>query len=316
MRRSTIQELATRANVSVTTVSRVFNGHPHTNPNTIERVKKIAREINYIPKGVARRQRVAVILPKFEENRINNYTSSLLLAIGQYCSENGIHFQIITSDCLNLLDEYYIDCAISLTSRLENVENYSNTKFIYINTIPPGAAGVRSENYKAIKKAVQYLADYGRKRQAIVLPLTTALNVKERIAAFNKAINEVGLQEDECAVIELPNHKEFEVFSKHVRRIKADGIIIGGENMSLTANYYLSLLNLKVPEDVSLISFEAPNFSEFLTPPHTTIKQNFEQMVKDAFKMLDAAMKCKLDKNANIVVPCEFIERESVARLK
>jgi LacI family transcriptional regulator len=75
-------------------------------------------------------------------------------------------------------------------------------------------------------------------------------------------------------------------------------------------------LELKVPEDISLISFEAPNFSEFLTPPHTTIKQNFEQMVKDAFKMLDAAMKDKLDKNANIVVPCEFIERESVTRLK
>ena len=316
MKRSTIQELAAKANVSVTTVSRVFNGHPHTNPDTIQRVKKIARQINYIPKGVSKRQRIAVILPKFEENKINNYTSSLLLSIGQYCSENGIHFQIITADCLNLLDEYYIDCAISLTSRLENVEKYSNTKFIYINTIPPGAPGVRSENYMAIKRAVEYLAGYGRKKQAIVLPLTSALSAKERIAAFRQAVLEAGLSEDECAVIELPMHKEFEVFSKHVRRIKANGIIIGGESMPLTINYYLSLLNLKVPEDVSLVSFESPNFSEFLTPPHTTIKQNFEQMVKEAFKMLDAAMKGKLDADANIVVPCEFIERESACQLK
>jgi LacI family transcriptional regulator, galactose operon repressor len=307
MRKTSIKELATKANVSVTTVSRVFNGHPHTNAKTAKLVKKLAREINYIPKSAARQYRVAVIISKLDENQINNYTSTLLMEIGNYCSEKSIHFQIIPENCLNLLDEYYIDYAISLVSNLSNIKQYSRTKFIFINTIPDGGSGVRSDNFESISHAVEYLVGHGRKRLAIVLPKNSTV---ERITAFQLALDKVGLAQEKCVVIELFGQQEFEIFSKHIRHSNVDGLIIGGESMPMQICYFLDLLKLKVPDDISVISYEVPNFSKFLLPPHTTIKQNFKALVEEAFAMLKDTKKVKTDNN--VIIPCEFIERESV----
>ena len=304
MKKTSIKELAAKANVSVTTVSRVFNDHPHTNAKTAQLVKKLAREINYVPKSAARQHRVAVIISKLDENQINNYTSTLLTEIGNYCSENSINFQIIPENCLDLLDEYYIDYAISLISNLRNIAKYSRTKFIFINTIPPGECGVCSDNFESIQLAVEYFAAHNRKRLAIVLPKNSTI---ERIDAFHQALDKLGLDQDKCTSIELLGQHEFEIFSKQIRRFNLDGLIIGGESMALQICYFLNLLQLKVPDDISIISYEVPNFSKFLVPPHTTIKQDFKGLVREAFALLK-----KTKKRDNIIIPCEFIERESV----
>ncbi len=312
MKKTTIAELAEKANVSVTTVSRVFNGHPYIKAETADLVKKIARDINYIPKSAAHVRRVALIIHEFRENIINNYSASLMMMFGDYCAKNGISFQIITSNCLDLLDEYYIDYSISTTPKLKNISKYRNTKFVFINTIPPGQSGVRSENYETIRHAVRYLVERGCKRPAIVLPLAPSINIFERKDAFNRAARELKIPQSDFAVIELDYRRnEFEDFSKAIRRIDADGLIIGGEAMPMKICYFLGLLNIRVPADMSVISYEAPGFSEFLMPPHTTISQDFGKLVSEAFKMLDKFPGAG-DGEEEVMVPCGFIERDSV----
>src|SRR5688572_3878406 len=50
----TIKELAMRAGVSHSTVSRALNNHPALARETVERVQKLARELNYVPSHFAR----------------------------------------------------------------------------------------------------------------------------------------------------------------------------------------------------------------------------------------------------------------------
>ena len=311
MRKTSIKELAAKANVSVTTVSRVFNGHPHTNAKTAELVKKLARELNYIPKSAGRRQCVAVILADMDENPINNYSGSLLMEIAIYCSKNNLSYQVIPGDGLHLLDEYYMDYAISLTGVLDDISKYTKTKFVFINTIPPGETGVKSDNFTPIKQASEYLFERGRRRQAIVLPDANAVSLKERIAAFEASVKNLGIPREHCAVIELCKMDDFENFSKKMRNFAIDGLIVAGEAMPLQISYFLDLLNLKVPADVSVISYEVEHFSQYLIPPHTTIKQDFKTLVAKAFKMLMSKDAGK--RKGDVIVPCSFIERDSVS---
>ena len=50
----TIKDIAKRAGVSVTTVSRALNGYKDIRPETRERILRIAEEMNYRPNAVAR----------------------------------------------------------------------------------------------------------------------------------------------------------------------------------------------------------------------------------------------------------------------
>jgi DNA-binding LacI/PurR family transcriptional regulator len=246
-----------------------------------------------------------------DENPINNYSGSLLMEIAIYCSKNNLSYQVIPGDGLHLLDEYYMDYAISLTGVLDDISKYTKTKFVFINTIPPGETGVKSDNFTPIRQASEYLYERGRRRLGIVLPNAKAVSLSERIAAFEESVKNLEIPQDHCAVIELCKMDDFENFSKKMRNHAIDGLIVAGEAMPLQISYFLDLLNLKVPADVSVISYEVEHFSQYLIPPHTTIKQDFKTLVEKAFKMLMSKDAGK--RKGDVIVPCSFIERDSVS---
>jgi DNA-binding LacI/PurR family transcriptional regulator len=63
------------------------------------------------------------------------------------------------------------------------------------------------------------------------------------------------------------------------------------QEMALRASAALRELGVRCPEDVSLITYEVDDVSEFLNPPHTTLDFNYEQLAHIAIQELSDLIK-------------------------
>ena len=54
MERTTIRDVAKKAGVSITTVSKALNDYSDVNPETRQRIREIAEELNYVPNAAGR----------------------------------------------------------------------------------------------------------------------------------------------------------------------------------------------------------------------------------------------------------------------
>ena len=71
-----------------------------------------------------------------------------------------------------------------------------------------------------------------------------------------------------------------------IDNVKPTAIIAEGEGRGVLVDYALKSLNVKVPEDISLITFESEDTSKYMYPEHTTVCQDFEELGKGAAQLL------------------------------
>jgi LacI family transcriptional regulator len=106
--------------------------------------------------------------------------------------------------------------------------------------------------------------------------------------------------------------KPVEVIGKLLKNNQADSMIIAGEDMLYPVNYALDILRYKIPEDISVISYENRMISEYMIPPHTAIAQDFDSLADNALRLADKALDGTLESDTRILVPGKLIIRESV----
>ena len=108
-------------------------------------------------------------------------------------------------------------------------------------------------------------------------------------------------------------HSPVETVTKLIRNHAPEAVIIGGEDMLLPVNYALSLTGIRIPHDLSVISYENIMTSEYMDPPHTTIAQDFDRLACEAITLAAAVIEGeKVPANTNLLIPNFLIERESV----
>jgi len=110
------------------------------------------------------------------------------------------------------------------------------------------------------------------------------------------------------------NHSVLKAITK-ICKNNPTSLIICGEDAVMEAVYSLYLLNKKIPDDISVISFENKYISQFLTPPHTTIFQNFEKIGEDVVEIAKKLINGEKIKEKNVVIRNTLIERESVKKI-
>ena len=71
-------------------------------------------------------------------------------------------------------------------------------------------------------------------------------------------------------------------------------------------------MNLRIPEDLSVISYENNYASAYMVPPHTTVAQDFTRLAEHAVNLALEALEGQVISDRHIEVPNSFIERDSV----
>ncbi len=313
MKKTRLTDLAAELGCSVAAVSYALNDRPGVSEKLRERVRELVRERNYEPL----RPRIAVLMTDAGLS-LGFYMFSLLNSLRGEAKRRGHQLLIVSRNDLSLLEDRMVSGALSLDFMHEIGRLFpklKNMPLVCLNDLPntlENVSTVHSDDEEGIRRALDYLVDCGHRR--IGLFCAASLSGDDRLKPF-LAYRRFGT-EVELHVEPLEFHHKSTVACRMEAMLehKVTAILVSGERYGMEAYGALARLGKRIPEDVSVIGWENPGFSEHQIPPMTSLEQDFRGIASAAFDMLEK--KIRGEQTGNIFIPYKFHIRESVRNLK
>lgn len=290
---ATIEEVATAAGVSRSTVSRVVNGSTAVSPEALESVNRAIAELNYVPNRAARslasRQThaIALIVP---EDTTRFFGDPFFAAI-----VSGINSRLSRSDYVLNLFIASDDPGDKTTSYVRSgavdgaiiVSHHTSDMFIdrIASAVPVVYGGrpvhererdyfVDVDNVHGARDATTYLIESGHTRLATIAGPTTMPAGIDRLQGFREALAAFGLEEVGVAEGDFT----VETGADAMRQLldsgaRPDAIFIASDLMAQGAMMVLDKEGLRVPEDVAIVGFDDSPIATKMIPPLTTMRQ-------------------------------------------
>ena len=334
----TLESIAKELDISISTVSRVLNGKSkkyRISKNTTESVLKIAKKHNYQPNQLARSLRlnrshtIGLIIPDVS----NPFFAKIVRYIEKSARDNGYSVIVTNSDdnteieksSLQFLTNRKIDGLIispvgkeseHITKAISwNIPIVLIDRYFQDLNLP----FVGSDNFKGSFEATDYLIQNGHTRIAFIQGIKSTTVNQDRVNGFIEAFNKNQIPLDSSLIV----GKNFGEQNGYVEtRILLNlqnkpTVIFAARNLiSLGALKALYEENFKVPEDMSLISFDDQPYSNFLATPMTTVAQQSQEIGSIAFNLLMDKMESDSSRELpKILLPTKLIERDSVKKI-
>jgi LacI family transcriptional regulator len=99
-------------------------------------------------------------------------------------------------------------------------------------------------------------------------------------------------------------------------KVPPTALFVVNNQMTIGALHALGELGVRIPEDLSLISFDDMEWYSFINPPLTTVEQSPYLMGKTAGEMLLQKINHKRSNPKKVVIPSHLITRNSTAKIK
>lgn len=332
---TTLKNIANQAGVSIPTVSRVLNGkskHYRISEETQSLILKVAKELNYSPNQLARGLRLkrTNTLGYITPDISNPFFSNIARVVEKYARRLGYSIILcdseentdIEEDSIQLLMNRKIDGLIisPVGQTIEHLKEAfnKNIPIVLIDRYFPDLdfPYVASDNYKGAFDATTYLLESGHSRIAYIQGLKNTSPNNERVNGFKNAHKPFRIIPDESLIVgnnfgEENGYMEMKLLLK--RNHKPSAVFAGSNLISLGALRALAEENLKVPDDISMISFDDQPYSKFLATPMTTVAQSGSQIGQLATKILiDIIESNKQFEPKGILLPTNLIKRDSV----
>ncbi|MBG9565518.1 substrate-binding domain-containing protein [Brevibacillus agri] len=329
----TIADVAKKAGVSKTTVSRILNGHlEHATEETRERILAVIRELDYRPNALARglKQSKTNVLGIVLSNLQNPFWARVLEGVEDACRSMGYSLMICNSNEDPDLEEEYIKGlqmrqvdGIIINPTMKNFALYEallNYKFpvVAVNRKMSGLEVdmVVMDNIKGSTLAINQLWENGRRNIAIMLyPFEGVSPRIERIEGYKQALRNNGAEIRDNLIQVVPEKKGLikEATKELIRKSPdIDAIFSTNNMMTLEILEAIKELNLRVPDDIALIGYDETVWSKHLDPPLTTVSQPAFEMGELAAKSLIKKIQSKRStKPKTTVLEPELIIRRS-----
>jgi len=335
---SNLKEVAKKANVSITTVSRVINGSDKVNPKTSERVKKVMTMLDYQPNRVAQRLRavngrsklLGLIIPDIK----NQFYSNIVRGIEDVAYGNDYAVILCNSDENPNKERFYLEVlksesvdGIILPPILqfgEEIENIMKTGIpIVCFDRKLGKKNVDTvviDNEMGGYIATTHLIEKGHKHIAILTSSILFSSFSERQKGYERALKENGIEVDKRFIQEgdpRSSDNAKVLTSKLINLENPPTAIFATNNlMTLGAIEAINEQNLKIPEEISLIGFDDISWAKAITPPLTVVKQPAYEMGKKAAELFFRKVEDKSSEPVEVVMEPSLIIRQSTAAPK
>ena len=323
----TLKELAEKIGVSRTTVSRVMSGNAEKyriSEKTVKKVKAAAEHYGLMPNQVALNLRlqktdtIGLLIPDIANPFFANLAQGVeeeLRAHGKMlllCNSNentDLEAETLTNIVRRQIDGLLV-APVGLSG--DHFKALSGKPIVFIDRyfhdldIPH----VSTDNHAGAYKATRYLLDRGHERIACIQGLRATVSNQDRVKGYEQALNEKGLNPKTLGdgfTIENGYQSTLEVLDKAER---PTAIFTLNNLIAVGALQALREKNIKVPEEVSLISFDEQPYFALTSPPVTTIRQPVKQIAKEAVQKL--LVRLKGETTSSLMIQPEIIERKSV----
>ncbi|WP_432824828.1 LacI family DNA-binding transcriptional regulator [Dactylosporangium sp. CA-092794] len=293
-RAAVMNDVARLAGVSHQTVSRVLNDHPSVSPATRERVLEAVRQLNYRPNAMARglagrRSRVVGVV---SFDTILYGPASTLLGIERAARAAGYGVSIVTLE--------HVDHA-GMVSALSALADQSVAGVVVIapqtaaaaalHNMPLGMAAVAVESdvggeipaisvdqVTGARMAVQHLIELGHRRVWHLSGPRDWLETHGRIEGWRTALAEAGLAAPKLMTGDWSARSGYAAGLELAARGDVTAVFAGNDQMALGMMRAFHERGIHVPDDVSIVGFDDIPEAEFLSPPLTTIRQDFDEV--------------------------------------
>lgn len=330
---ATIKDVAKKAGLSVSTVSRFLNNHPYISDEKKRKIEIAMQEMDYKPSAVAQQMRgfktyrIGVLVSRITNHFIANLIDSIEVTGRKY----GYSILIIQNhdgkdeekNCLELLRKKIIDGLILCT--IENdtkvVESYLKYGPILIcNTYCKDTKipSIRIDDKYATYEAVSYLISQGHKKIAYCTggEFTDTSHGSQRNFGFKNAMKNFGLNIDNNFI-----YKFIHTFEDG-QRVAMDlvntepserptAIFTGSDEVACGVVDCLMKNNVKVPNDIAVIGFDNQKMSSYMSVPITTVNQPVENLGQLTMEYLLSFIDGKSYEYDENKLSTQLIKRES-----
>lgn len=331
-RPTTIKDVAKKAGVSISTVSRVINDSKPVTNEVKQRVLDVIKETGYVPNPLARSlvtkksQLIGVIVPEvtdtFAAEVLNGieeiskmYDYDILLA--NTYSEKDLEVKNI-----NLLRAKQVEGIVMISWDIDKdvvgLLEDSGIPAVYISktTRDFDIYNVSINNNSAVKDMTNFLLDRGHKK-IVLLNTTFQTNLAdERLTGYRDAIVGRGLKVNEGFIKSCgPTFDDGYMAVKEMLESKmdVDAIFATSDEVAIGAINACFDLGYKVPEDISVVGFYDIEFSKMCRPKLTTVKQPLYDMGAVAIRMIIKMVKGIEIDEKKVELPYTISDRDSVA---
>ncbi|MBE1301244.1 MAG: LacI family DNA-binding transcriptional regulator [Alteromonadaceae bacterium] len=336
--KATSFDIAHEAGVSQSTVSRALRDSPLVSIETRERIKAIAKELNYkVDKNASnlRQQQsstLALLLfedPTSDDSMINPFFLSMLGSITRATAKAGydllISFQQFSNDWhADFEDTHKADGIILLgygdfldyRDKLEKLEQ-QNTHFVRWGALEEHNPGVvvGSNNYQGGYNITNHLIDRGRKHFVFIGGADNhSPEFLARFNGFNDALSERGILKPGQTA------KHWDAISTETSGYnvckalldsgeKVDAIVCASDLIAIGVLSAMKESSYNVPDDIAIVGYDDIPLARFTSPPLTTVKQNTILAGEILVETLIAKIEGRHAKN--VLIDADVILRES-----
>lgn len=326
-------DVAARAGVSHTTVTRYFRQPQLLAPETRQRVERAVRELRYVPNAMAQSLRsgqsrtVALALPDIT----NPFYTTLARGITDVARQQDYTVIFGNTDeeprqeqvFLEMLLSRRVDGLILAPARggadhLLQLQQHQ-VPVVLIDRLAPQLWGyadvVRADTYEGARLLTAHLLEQGYRDIAFVGPRLSLSSLSERLTGYKQAMRDAALEERLML-------GQFEISAEldHTEELLRDGelpqaMVLANNVIALRVMQALRRMGIDIPGRVALGCIDEVAVAQLLDPPLTTVAQPNEEMGAVAMQMLLERMADPNIPARDRVLATELIVRGSSIRV-
>ena len=301
---STLSEVARKAGVGTTTVSRVINGGQGVDPTTLERVQRAIRTLGYMPNQAARilkgdrTRAIGFVIPSIADP----FFASCAEAAQAVARKNDSLLIVLTTqndakaemEAVQVLMRHRVDGFVIAPSDSDNAPLRDLVRRIPVPVVAldrpikgSRACAVLADNFKGAEMATRHLIEHGYKRIACLTGEPNLYTIQERIRGYRETMEAARM---ECLIdTSVIDH---ETAAKALqqglfRGKKAPDAIFTLKNSATIAIFeVLQKHKVAVPKKVALLGYDDFQLAETVRPSISVIEQPIQELGRIAAECL------------------------------
>ncbi|AGB40099.1 transcriptional regulator [Halobacteroides halobius DSM 5150] len=332
----TIKDVAKKAGVSPSTVSRVVNNHPRISQETREEVLQAMDEIGYHPNVIAQNlvnqttnTLGLVMAPSTEEAFADPFYAEVLRGIGSMAQKNGYSLLLITGDeeggeleaTLRAVRGKQVDGLLLLrakkSDKLTDKLNEMNFPFVVVGRPEEEDKNywVNNDNVQSSKELVEYLINLGHNKIGAFIGSEEYIVDQDRLKGYKLALKSHGIDYNQDYIVQIESGKQEKAyrFTKDLLNSYPELTALYGidDRIAYGAIKAVKELGFKIPEDIAIVGFNNNPLSELIEPALTTVDINTYELGRKATSLLIQVITEQVTSYCNDIVPTDLIVRES-----
>jgi LacI family transcriptional regulator, galactose operon repressor len=323
----TLQQLAEEAGVSTPTISKVLNGRPDVAPATRERILRVLRDHEYVPRGASAlpmaRGHIELVFDALD----NPNNLEMMKGIISEATELGGHIAVSTMAAnvnarqwVNELKRVGRVGIIMVTSRLSaeqhNRLNEAALPLVLVDQLNPvdqAPASVGVSNWQGGLTAVQHLLELGHRRIGMLRGYDCLVD-DARYHGYVAALSRCGIDVDP----DLVERADFQfeparrATDKILRRPDRPTAVFAANDLEAFGVIEAARKRgLSIPHDLSVVGFDDNLYAGASSPGLTTVRQPFVEMGAVALRILTDLIAGREITSTRVELAATLVVRES-----